>query len=100
MQLPAYIDPLNGKHYSLDTPHWCSDEGKPLLITPQPGIEAPASIVIPAGKASVDIDIKADVALPAGRRNFNLNATAQVNGFEEEQRGRFEVECVKAQTKK
>lgn len=38
MQLPAYIDPLNGKHYSLDIPRWCSDEGKPLLVTELTGI--------------------------------------------------------------
>ncbi|MBR0796476.1 threonine synthase [Bradyrhizobium jicamae] len=38
MPLPSYIDPLNGRHYPLDVPRWCSDEGKPLLVTPQPGI--------------------------------------------------------------
>ncbi|WP_407149800.1 pyridoxal-phosphate dependent enzyme [Bradyrhizobium sp. ORS 86] len=38
MPSPSYIDPLNGKHYSLDVPRWCSDEGTPLLVTPLPGI--------------------------------------------------------------
>ncbi len=38
MQSPSYIDPLNGKLYPLDVPRWCSDEGKPLLVTPLSGI--------------------------------------------------------------
>ncbi|WP_426438784.1 threonine synthase [Bradyrhizobium genosp. P] len=38
MPSPSYIDPLNGKLYPLDVPRWCSDEGKPLLVTPLPGI--------------------------------------------------------------
>src|SRR5882757_2511756 len=38
MPSPSYIDPLNGKLYPLDVPRWCSDEGKPLLVTPLTGI--------------------------------------------------------------
>ena len=38
MPSPSYIDPLNGKLYSLDVPRWCSDDGKPLLVTPLTGI--------------------------------------------------------------
>ena len=38
MPSPSYVDPLNGKLYPLDIPRWCSDEGKPLLVTPLPGI--------------------------------------------------------------
>ena len=34
----SYVDPRNGTLYPLDVPRWCSDDGKPLLITPQPGI--------------------------------------------------------------
>jgi threonine synthase len=38
MPASSYIDPLNGRLYPLDVPRWCSDEGKPLLLTPLPGI--------------------------------------------------------------
>jgi threonine synthase len=36
--LPAYVDPLTGRHYPLDAPRWCSDDGHPLMITPLPGM--------------------------------------------------------------
>jgi threonine synthase len=35
---PAYVDPVNGRRYPLDEPRWRSDEGRPLMITPLPGI--------------------------------------------------------------
>ncbi|MBR0695535.1 threonine synthase [Bradyrhizobium lablabi] len=35
---PSYIDPLSGRLYPLEVPRWCSDEGKPLLVTPLSGI--------------------------------------------------------------
>jgi threonine synthase len=35
---PAYIDPSSGRTYPIDTPRWRSDEGRPLMITPLPGI--------------------------------------------------------------
>ncbi|VIO67335.1 threonine synthase [Bradyrhizobium ivorense] len=38
MPSPSYIDPLNGKLYPLEVPRWCSDEGKPLLVTELAGI--------------------------------------------------------------
>jgi threonine synthase len=38
MQPASYIDPASGAHYPLDVPRWCSDERKPLLVTPQGGI--------------------------------------------------------------
>ena len=42
------------------------------------------------------MEIKVDATQPAGRRSINLNASAVVNGFEEEQRGgRFEIDIVK-----
>lgn len=40
MPTPAYVEPVTGKLYSLTTPRWCSDAGRPLLITPQQGISA------------------------------------------------------------
>jgi hypothetical protein len=71
-----------------------------LTLSPQPGLEMPASVVIPRGQAGVDVPIKADANLPAGRRGISFNATALVNGFEEEQRGRFDIEIAKAPAKK
>jgi threonine synthase len=38
MTSPSYIDPFNGNLYPLDVPRWCSDDGKPLLVTPLSGI--------------------------------------------------------------
>jgi threonine synthase len=35
---PHYVEPLSGATYPLDTPRWCSDDGKPLLISPLAGI--------------------------------------------------------------
>src|SRR5437763_677093 len=35
---PAYIDPTSGHRYSIDTPRWRSEEGRPLMIAPLPGI--------------------------------------------------------------
>lgn len=38
MNESMYIEPLSGRTYPLDVPRWCSDNRKPLLITPQRGI--------------------------------------------------------------
>jgi threonine synthase len=38
VQPTSYIDPVNGARYPLDVPRWCSDERRPLLVTPQGGI--------------------------------------------------------------
>jgi threonine synthase len=40
MSTPAasYVDPVTGALYPLDAPRWCSDERRPLLITPQRGV--------------------------------------------------------------
>ena len=35
---PAYIEPQTGTIYPLNTPRWCSPAGRPLMITPMPGI--------------------------------------------------------------
>src|SRR5271166_1546388 len=35
---PAYIDTRTGRTYSLSEPRWRSDEGRPLIITPLPGV--------------------------------------------------------------
>lgn len=38
MVKPSYFDPFTGSHYPIDVPRWCSENRKPLLITPQRGI--------------------------------------------------------------
>jgi hypothetical protein len=66
-----------------------------VQLSPTLGVELPTMVVIPRGQAGVDIDIKIDAGRTPGRQNINLNASAVVNGFEEEQRGRFDFEIVK-----
>ncbi|MBR0716774.1 threonine synthase [Bradyrhizobium liaoningense] len=38
MTMPSYIEPLSGTLYPLDIPRWCSDDRKPLMMTPLMGI--------------------------------------------------------------
>lgn len=38
MTTPSYIEPLSGTLYPLDIPRWCSDDRKPLMMTPLNGI--------------------------------------------------------------
>ncbi|MBR0825879.1 threonine synthase [Bradyrhizobium manausense] len=38
MTTPSYIEPLSGTLYPLDIPRWCSDDRKPLMMTPLKGI--------------------------------------------------------------
>src|ERR1700758_4882113 len=38
MTTPSYIEPLSGALYPLDVPRWCSDDRKPLMVTPLRGI--------------------------------------------------------------
>lgn len=67
-----------------------------VQLSPSSGIDLPTTIVIPRGQTGVDVEIKVDATQPAGRRSINLNASAVVNGFEEEQRGRLDIDVVKA----
>jgi hypothetical protein len=69
-------------------------------LSPSLGIELPAKIVIPRGQASVEVNVKVDANQLAGRQSINWNATAVVDGFEEEQRGRLDIEIVKTATPK
>src|SRR5207245_637818 len=59
-----------------------------LVISPVLGLTLPDQVVIPRGQTGVDITVQVDPQRPLGRQMIQLNATAQVNGFEEEQRGR------------
>jgi hypothetical protein len=69
-------------------------------VSPTPGIEVPATIVIPRGQAGVDVDVKIGDGQPASRVSINWNASAVVNGFEEEQRGRLDIDIIKTATPK
>lgn len=69
-------------------------------LSPSLGIDLPAKVVITRGQATVDVDVKVDANQPAGRQSINWNATAVVNGFEEEQRGRLDIDIVKTATSK
>jgi hypothetical protein len=71
-----------------------------VLLSPVLGLTFPDKVVIRRGQAGVDIEVKADLERTPGRQSINLNASAEVNGFEEEQRGRFDIEIVKTPTPK
>jgi hypothetical protein len=66
-----------------------------IAFTQTQGFELPESVEIPAGGDSVDIPVKVPADLTPGRRGVDLHATAVVDGFEEEQRNRVEIEVVK-----
>ncbi|HKX41400.1 MAG TPA: threonine synthase [Burkholderiaceae bacterium] len=38
MEESLYVEPTSGRTYALNTPRWCSDDRKPLMITPQRGM--------------------------------------------------------------
>ena len=71
-----------------------------VQLAPTLGLDLPSMIVIPRGQTGVDFAVKADPQRAPGRQGINLNATAVVNGFEEEQRGRFDVDIVKMPVQK
>jgi hypothetical protein len=70
-----------------------------VQFAPVLGIDIPSMVVIPRGQSSVDIAVKVDAGRAPGRQIIQLNTSAEVNGFEEELRGRFEVEIVKTPKK-
>ena len=67
-----------------------------VQLSSAPGLNLPDKIVIPRGQTGVDLELKIAPDRMPGRVSINLNGTAVVNSFEEEQRGgRFEVEIFK-----
>ena len=61
----------------------------------------PQTVVVPRGETGVDIEVKALKDAAPGRRGIQLSATADVDGFEEEQRGgRLEIEVTKVDVPK
>lgn len=66
-----------------------------VTITPMTplGVALPESIVIPADKSSVEIEIKVEATLKPGNQRIRFVATAPVNGFQEEPRAKdLEIE--------
>jgi hypothetical protein len=66
-----------------------------VQLSPALGVTLPATVVIPRGQASLDVLVTVAPERAAGRQSINLNATALVNGLEEEQRGRLDIDVVK-----
>jgi hypothetical protein len=71
-----------------------------VQLTPSPGVHYPDHVTIPRGQAAVDIDIRVDATRAPGRVNINLTSSGTVGGFEEELRGRVEIEVAKTPTPK
>ncbi|HYT93476.1 MAG TPA: hypothetical protein VEL76_32460 [Gemmataceae bacterium] len=66
-----------------------------VQLSPALGLTLPATVVIPRGQAGVDVELTVAPDRTPGRQSINLNATAVVNGLEEEQRGRLDIDIVK-----
>jgi hypothetical protein len=72
-----------------------------LKLDAASGLELPPMVVVPRGESAVDIEVKAAKDAAPGRRSIPFQATADVNGFEEEQRGaRIEIDVLKRETPK
>lgn len=70
-------------------------------LAPLAGFGLPPAVVIPAGRDTVDVEVKVPADAPPGRHGVGLHATATVSGFEEEHRGgRFEIDVRKPETPK
>jgi hypothetical protein len=62
-------------------------------LSPPDGLECPEVVTVPSGTDSVEVEVKVRPGTGPGRRSIQLAATADVDGFEEEQRGgRIDVE--------
>ncbi len=72
-----------------------------LHLNNVPGLEAPDVVTIPKGQTSVEFDVKATPDAQARKQNWQLTATADVSGFEEEQRvSPVEIEIKKVEVPK
>ena len=66
-----------------------------LQLSPVLGLDLPTTILIPRGQTHIEVPIAIPPDRTPTRYNVQFTASAEVNGFEEEQRGRFEVEVLK-----
>lgn len=72
-----------------------------LHLNALPGLEAPETVVIPKGAPSVEFAVRALPSAEARKQNWQLTATADVSGFEEELRAApVEVEIKKVEPPK
>ena len=72
-----------------------------VKLPPTQGLDLPESILIPRGETGVEIEVKAQKDAMPGRRSVQLSGMADVDGFEEEQRGgRIEIEVTKVEQPK
>jgi hypothetical protein len=70
-------------------------------LQPAQGLEFPEKVEVPRGQASVEVEVKVQEGTTPGRRSIQLTAAADVDGFEEEQRGgRIEIEVPKPEAPK
>jgi hypothetical protein len=66
-----------------------------LQLAPVLGLDLPPTLTIPRGQTFIDVPIAIPPDRTPTRYNVTWTASAEVNGFEEDQRGRFEVEVLK-----
>ncbi len=71
-----------------------------VALAPASGLVLPEKVVIPPGQTSAEIDVQAEAGAAPGRRRIAFSAAADVDGFEEEQRGQFEIEVPKLEKPK
>jgi hypothetical protein len=72
-----------------------------LHLSPLQGIEFPETVLLPKGQSTVEFPVKIASDLQPRRQGINVQATADVDGFEEEIRGQpVEIEVKKIEVKK
>ena len=72
-----------------------------LHLSPIPGMNFPETVIIPKGQTGIDIEFKAAADAMPRKQNLQINASATVNGYEEDQRGGpFEIEIRKVEVPK
>ncbi|HEY1191738.1 MAG TPA: hypothetical protein VGE74_29165 [Gemmata sp.] len=72
-----------------------------LHLSAVPGLDAPEKVTIPKGEAAVEFVVKALPDAQPRKQNWQLTATGEVSGFEEEQRAApVEIEIKKVESPK
>jgi uncharacterized membrane protein len=68
-----------------------------VKLQPASGLDLPETVVIPRVETGVEIEVKVQKGATPGRRSVQLSGMADVDGFEEEQRGgRIEIEVTRS----
>jgi hypothetical protein len=72
-----------------------------LHLNPMQGLDAPETVTIPKGMYSVEVEVKAQADAQPRKQGWQLTATADVSGFEEELRASpVEIEVKKVEPPK